>query len=855
MASADGSILIRTKVDTNGIKTGTNAIQSGVGKINNSLLKLGGTIAAVFSVYKLIEFGKEAVKLASDLQEVQNVVDVAFGEMAGVINDFADTSIEKMGISELTAKKTASAFGAMANGMGFTSQETAKMSMELTQLSADMASFFNLSQDEARTALTAVFTGETETLKRYGILITEVNLQEYARNQGITQSITKMTQLEKVMLRYNYIMGVTSQVQGDFVRTQGSWANQTRILSELWKEFLTLVGGRLIQVLTPVVTVLNNLLITAINLGNAMANIFGWQVEQSTVAGTTAGYVEDTASSQEDVASATNETNKALKKQLAFFDDINVLSSESASGAGGGASTGGTTGGGGGVVNTDKTVQQLTDLEKQMMAFLERIKQAWKTDADFTFLGEEFAKAVNSMLADIDWDVIKENAYKAGKAIATFLNGAIKDIDWSLIGKSIGESVNTALSSVYGFISNFDFKRAGTSFAELLNGTFSTIDWELTGNTISDGVTGALDFINTAIENFDWDGVGEGIGTGLASIDYLSIIDGVGVAIQNFVLLAIPNFIGGIFDGITQQLFGYDANATIGKALGTIFKDLFSLKNVSAWFSEAGNNFILAFNGEQVGLNIVLGLLNGITAGLGLLLLPFTNLIFNILELFGIHSPSTLFYEIGMYIIEGFLLGLEDFGVSIITWFETMFTTLQDTVIAPWFSIEKWTMVGKTMQDGLKAGFGGIVGWIVGVLNNIIDGFESMINFVVDGANSIVDKFNSLPSAVRLGYTADKFDKVNFGSIPIPKLAQGAVLPPNKPFMSIVGDQKNGTNVEAPLETIKQALAEVMANYNSGGSGSIIFKIGETEVARTLLAPLLNEMSRQGLDTEVLGVV
>ena len=125
---------------------------------------------------------------------LQNVVDVAFGDMTYKMEQFAKTSIKTFGISQLTAKQTGSSYMAMAVGMGMARDSASDMAIELTSLSADLASFYNIQQEEARTALSAVFTGETETLKRYGILITEINLQEYARQQGITKSTNAMTQ-------------------------------------------------------------------------------------------------------------------------------------------------------------------------------------------------------------------------------------------------------------------------------------------------------------------------------------------------------------------------------------------------------------------------------------------------------------------------------------------------------------------------------------------------------------------------------------------------------------------------------------------------------------------------------------
>ena len=138
-----------------------------------------GIIASV-SLIALVKLGKEALEYASNIEEVQNVVDVSFGNMANEINEFAKTSAASFGLSELAAKKTASTFMAMSNGMGIARDAGKLMSMQLTALSGDMASFYNVSQDVANTALNSIFTGETESLKKFGIVLTEANLKEYA---------------------------------------------------------------------------------------------------------------------------------------------------------------------------------------------------------------------------------------------------------------------------------------------------------------------------------------------------------------------------------------------------------------------------------------------------------------------------------------------------------------------------------------------------------------------------------------------------------------------------------------------------------------------------------------------------
>ena len=348
MASSgyDGSIRINTQIDTRGIDTGVNDVNrqlnNGASSINNSSKKLTNSfnnisrsILRIVSISSLIKLGGSSIKIASDLQEVQNVVDVSFGDMANTMNEFSRTALETYGLSELSAKKIGSSFASMANGMGFAQDTVSNMSIELTKLSADIGSFYNVSNEEARIALASIFTGETETLKRYGILITEVNLQEYARQQGITKSIDAMTQQEKVMLRYNYVMNATKQAQGDFARTSGSWANQTRVLTEKFKQLLTILGQGLIVVLTPAIKMLNMLMSYLIDfantLGSVLTKLFG--IDMKAITQASGGAVMSDLATGADEASeaiagigdATKKADKEIKKTVGDYDDLKII--------------------------------------------------------------------------------------------------------------------------------------------------------------------------------------------------------------------------------------------------------------------------------------------------------------------------------------------------------------------------------------------------------------------------------------------------------------------------------------------------------------------------------------------------
>lgn len=196
-----------------------------------------------------------SIKAFSDLQETLNKVDVSFGKSSNEVKKWSETSIQKMGLAQQSALDAASLFGDMGTGMGQNQKDAAKMSMGLTQLGADMASFKNVSIDRAQTALAGVYTGETEALKSLGIVMTETNLQEYAASKGITKKLSAMSQAEKVQLRYNFVMDKTKNAQGDFARTSDSIANKTRTASEKTKQLSAELGGKLAPIYNKILEV------------------------------------------------------------------------------------------------------------------------------------------------------------------------------------------------------------------------------------------------------------------------------------------------------------------------------------------------------------------------------------------------------------------------------------------------------------------------------------------------------------------------------------------------------------------------------------------------------------------------
>lgn len=220
-------------------------ISAKLGDIGGKLQGAGAKITA--ATIPLAMFGKKAVDYASDLQEVQNVVDVTFGNSANTINEWAKAAGNAYGQSELQAKKYNGTMGAMLKSMGLADDQVLQMSTSMTGLTGDMASFYNLPMDEAFEKIRSGISGETEPLKQLGVNMSVANLEAYALAQGITKSYDSMTQAEQATLRYNYLMQATADAQGDFTRTGDSYANQVRKMELATANLSNTVG----QILLP----------------------------------------------------------------------------------------------------------------------------------------------------------------------------------------------------------------------------------------------------------------------------------------------------------------------------------------------------------------------------------------------------------------------------------------------------------------------------------------------------------------------------------------------------------------------------------------------------------------------------
>lgn len=434
--------------------------------ISSLAKKAGVALAAAFSVKKLVDFGKECIELGSDLAEVQNVVDVTFPSMTAQVDKFAKSAMASFGLSETMAKQYTGTFGAMAKAFGFTEQAAYDMSTTLTGLAGDVASFYNISQDEAYTKLKSVFSGETETLKDLGVVMTQSALDAYALANGYGKTTAKMTELEKVSLRYAFVQDQLTAATGDFARTSDSWANQIRIMKLQMQSFMATVGQGLINIFTPVIKVINTVIGKLMTLANAFKAftelLMGKKSAGAQVTGTgkeATDSLNGAAGAANNLADATTGAGKAAKKaakemrSLMGFDVVNKLDSNSDSNTDSDSSSNSGGAAGGGISGADLGAGALSEMDnatsafaEKMAGYFEKIKKA--IEPTTTALKNLWDNGLKK-LGTFTWNVLKDfyehfllpvGKWVLGKGLPEFintLNDGLMKIDFNKINDSL----------------------------------------------------------------------------------------------------------------------------------------------------------------------------------------------------------------------------------------------------------------------------------------------------------------------------------------------------------------------------------------------------------------------------------
>lgn len=506
----------------NGVKRLALAI-SGLGKSRNSIGGLAynikmllGTVVGFRGITGIFNWTKDAVSAGAEIAEVNHIVESVFGaESLQKVDDWSHNLIENFGIAEIAGKKYAGTLSAMFQSSGVSMENAGDMSMKLVELAGDLSSFYNIDTETAYNKIKSGMVGMVRPLRDLGIDLTATTLKQYALSQGIEKSYTDMTQAEKIMLRYQYLLSVTGQQQGDFARTSQTLANSLRTLRAYAAAVTAQIGEGLGAAIRHVVHGLNYMMKYVLKAAQAfsifMQTIFGKNVGSAGGVSLDSS-MDDIADDASDLADSAGEASdglggaadnaEKLRKELSVlpFDELNQLNKDtektSSSSGKGGSGVGGIGGGigdfGDGLFSDaiDNTKGKLGELESYVSEWGKRIRTAFD-NKDWQGLGEAIASGFNTGIHAL-YELL--DPVTAGQKINEFIdpfvttfNSFVNAIHWDELGLTIGRGI-TILANAFNRLTDpetgINFENIGKSIATLMNNAIKEADWTSVGEAI-----------------------------------------------------------------------------------------------------------------------------------------------------------------------------------------------------------------------------------------------------------------------------------------------------------------------------------------------------------------------------------
>lgn len=842
-----GDLFLDLNLNTKPFDTQMSSIGNYANKsMAKSFSGIGKIIAGAFATGALVSFGKSCLDLGSDLAEVQNVVDVTFPHLNAQVDSFAKNAINQFGLSETVAKRMTGTYGAMSKAFGFSEQAAYDMATSLTGLAGDVASFYNLDPTEAYTKLKSVFSGETETLKDLGIVMTQNALDQYALANGFGKTTSEMSEQEKVMLRLQFVTQQLNAASGDFARTSDSWANKVRVLSLNFQSLKATIGQGLISVLSPLISLLNNIIVKLQKVAQyfvAFVNLITGNKKTSTTLGSVSSGVDKISSGLGNASSgASNLANnvggvgKAAKKAakemgaLASFDDIKNLKTSSSSGdtgnsssSGGGISGIGDSGLGLGGENIASFDIDTSGMEKS----IKKLKYMWSNFT--TFLNKNKA-IILSLLAGI------------GAGFLTFETL----MNWGTITKGV-------LSLVA------PIKWVSTAFLMLIS-------------SISEGsgiLVGFQAVFGTAAGTAAL--VAVGVAAVTAALVYLYQTSDVFRNLVNEAIANLTTILMGIWTGVLQPLFVFlkDVFTTVLIPIATFLAETFVLavESISTIILSFWNNVLAplasflvdvlsmalkgvidVWNGWKPLIDLLFSVINWIWKNA---LIPFVNFITgtfcNGFKQWGnlikslIPSIKTMFQGLITFFTGIFTFDMNKAWAGITQIFNGFRLFLSGIFKNDWSNT--LGMLGiplnilcsnvKVIWDTVKGVFNGIISFITGIFSgnwasawqgivdifsNIVSGianiFKSPINAIISGINSFIGGLNKVkipkwvPGVGGKGISIPK----------IPMLAEGGYVKANTPRLAMIGDNKTQGEIVSPEGKMFEVMMSALKAYGAQSS-------------------------------------
>lgn len=604
-----------------------DGISKGFGKIRSSSFSLASAIGKLYASYFLLFRGiekiKDAIDISSAVTEADNVVRQAFGKYEKLVDDLCKVSIKKFGMSELSVKQFAGRFQSLGTALDIPQGKMAKMAIKLTELTGDLASYYDVSQEDVAKSLQSVFTGTTAPMRRYGVDLTQATLNEWLMKKGIDAKVKSMNQAQKAVVRYEYTLERTKAAQGDFLRTNDSWHNTLTVVTESFKDLGKTVGDIAINAFKPFLRVLG-IVAEKVNsfvemVLNALGSIFGWKFEVSKkgasgLADSLNGAYDSMDDLSDAAGSAGKNTNgiaknaKKAKKEIQqatrAFDELKVISKQSkdnTSGSGNGGS-----GGSGGDSGT--WVETPSALKK----FKSNIK-------DLEGLGESIRDALVNAVGGIEWEKIYTKAENFGKDFAEFLNGLFSEDKkgnsvFTATADAIAKSLNTAIFASKGFTDKFKFETFGKNVAHGFNRFFKKFKWKQCAEAINGWVDGFWNFAVGFFGDLSWKDIFNGLKTFLTSLSSKTIATILGAyALKKFsksAVGALADSVGGqiltakikkAFFTIAAITIAAEGGLTIGEAIGKKIAELTQPEEMQKYQTTFNFSDLFSYSPEEWG--------------------------------------------------------------------------------------------------------------------------------------------------------------------------------------------------------------------------------------------------------------
>lgn len=840
------------------------------GNLGNIVKKIGFLIGSAFAVGKLVQFGKECLELGSDLAEVQNVVDVTFTTMSDKVNEFAKSAITSAGLSETMAKQHTGTFGAMAKAFGFSEEQAYNMSTQLTQLTGDVASFYNLDQGEAFTKLKSVFTGETESLKDLGVVMTQTALDQFALANGFGKTTSAMTEQEKVALRLKFVTQQLSAASGDFIRTSDSWANQVRVMQLQLQSLKASVGQGLINIFTPVLKVINILLGKLATLANAFKSftelITGKKSSGQTsgsgagLAGTdaiadTADQYGQAADNAEKLADATNDNAKATKKAnketknyLSSLDEVHKATSTGSNSSPTPSSSGGSGGAGnsglpssvgnvdyGNLAEGETALDKISDSAKKLADLLKKLwkpfQDAWKKE------GKNTINAAKTAL-----DGLKKLAVSVGKSLVEVWTNGTGTTMLTTMLKIAQNVLKTVGNIASGFADAWSKNNVGTQIIQ----------------NIADTLVVVMQFVEK---------IAEDTATWAANLNFYPLLESISNLTSTFapILESIGNVLEWIYNNIVLPMLKWLIETGIPTVINLVSDLAGFFANHQSIIEAFGAALIGAFAAAKIaGLaSRIAGSITTVASfikGLIALMTGSSGIMGGIKAIATAVGPGGIFIAaVTACIAIGVLLyknwdKIKEVAGKVWDWIKNKTITFVNTVssglknlaskiVSIWDNIkssahQKWTAIWSTVgnlvgriKDGIVERFTSAKDKVVEIFGGIKDTIRNILNKVIGIVNSAIGTVNSAIGGIESAMSFGPWEiptpfgsktigfSASFPRVPtVPYLAKGAVIPPRSEFLAVLGDQKQGNNIEAPESLLRKIVREESGGQQSGGN-------------------------------------